>query len=60
LSLDRKPVTEAHWIDSLFFFHPAIWFLSRRLDQEREKAQDVAGFKRATSGSSKRRERYSS
>jgi hypothetical protein len=27
-------------LEALFFFHPAVWCLSRRLDQEREKACD--------------------
>ncbi|MFT7303306.1 MAG: beta-lactamase regulating signal transducer with metallopeptidase domain [Akkermansiaceae bacterium] len=38
-------------LEALFFFHPAVWFLSRRLDQEREKACDdlvvKAGHNRA-------------
>jgi len=48
---DHLIVVFQRLLEALFFFHPAVWFLSRRLDQEREKACDdlvvQAGHKRA-------------
>ncbi|MFT6864381.1 MAG: beta-lactamase regulating signal transducer with metallopeptidase domain [Akkermansiaceae bacterium] len=37
---DHLIVVFQRLLEALFFFHPAVWFLSRRLDQEREKACD--------------------
>jgi len=37
---DHLIVVGQRLLEALFFFHPAVWFLSRRLDQEREKACD--------------------
>jgi beta-lactamase regulating signal transducer with metallopeptidase domain len=48
---DHLIVVFQRLLEALFFFHPAIWFLSHRLDQEREKACDdlvvKAGHNRA-------------
>ena len=48
---DHLIVVFQRLLEALFFFHPAVWFLSRRLDQEREKACDdlvvKAGHNRA-------------
>lgn len=38
--LDHLAVFFQRFLEALFFFHPAVWFVSRRLDQEREKACD--------------------
>ena len=37
---DHLVVVFERFLEALFFFHPAVWYLSRRLDQEREKACD--------------------
>lgn len=37
---DHLIVVFQRLLEALFFFHPAVWCLSRRLDQEREKACD--------------------
>ncbi|YCM42896.1 M56 family metallopeptidase [Verrucomicrobiaceae bacterium 227] len=48
---DHLIVVFQRLLEALFFFHPAVWFLSRRLDQEREKSCDdlviKAGHNRA-------------
>ena len=48
---DHLVVVFERLLEALFFFHPAVWYLCRRLDQEREEACDdlvvQAGHNRA-------------
>lgn len=37
---DHLAVFLQRLVEAIFFFHPVVWFVSRRLDQEREKACD--------------------